>query len=163
MIIYGGIQQNGIILSVHTKTVDTSLKRSIKKNIWKQDICATWILQFMINMETNCELSFSLSLRISWKVKLFPGIQREESQVARMGWSRVIRFSEVSLSKVCISVILSFKSFRANQMAFLWRIWSRKDSRWLAAPRNSQTKRGWVEKIWWVNSRQKQNPFFWSI
>ena len=31
MIIYGGIQQDGIILSVHTKTVDTSLKRSITK------------------------------------------------------------------------------------------------------------------------------------
>ena len=33
VIIYGGIQQDGIILSVHTKTVDTSLKRSITKNI----------------------------------------------------------------------------------------------------------------------------------
>ena len=27
VIIYGGIQQNGIILSVHTKTVNTSMKR----------------------------------------------------------------------------------------------------------------------------------------
>ena len=61
----------------------------------------------LFNMETFCELSFGLCLRISRKGKLFPGTQREESQVARMGWSRVIRFSEVSFSEVCISVILS--------------------------------------------------------
>ena len=113
MIIYGGIQQNGIILSVHTKTVDTSLKRSIKKNIWKQDICATWILQFMISscrysIWKHCVNSPVASVsEFLGKEKLFPGTQREESQVARMGWSRVIRFSEVSFSEVCISVILS--------------------------------------------------------
>ena len=28
VIIYGGIQQDGIVLSVHTKTVNTSMKRS---------------------------------------------------------------------------------------------------------------------------------------
>ena len=45
-------------------------------------------------------------------------------------------------------------------MAFLWRIWSRKDSRWLAAPRNSQTKRGWMEKIWWVRQGKNETLSF---
>ena len=31
VIIYGGIQQNGIVLSVHTQTVNTSMKRSYPK------------------------------------------------------------------------------------------------------------------------------------
>ena len=81
VIIYGGIQQNGIILSVHTKTVNTSMKR--------------W------NMKKNYE-TVTNSLMVILGV--FPGIPPEENQVVPMGWSRAMRSSEVLKSVHCILV-----------------------------------------------------------
>ena len=154
MIIYGGIQQDGIILSVHTKTVDTSLKRSITKNIWKQDIFTTWILQFMIS---SCRYSV-------WKhcvnsplasVSEFLGKENsfQELNAKKVSWLKWVKAGQSGFQRLVFPKLAALKFFLSKafgqiKMAFLWRIWSRKDSRWLAAPRNSQTKRGWMEKIW---------------
>ena len=79
VIIYGGIQQNGIILSVHTKTVNTSMKR--------------W------NMKKNYKTVTNSMMVI---LGVFPGIPPEENQVVPMGWSRAMRSSEVLKSVHCI-------------------------------------------------------------
>ena len=142
VIIYGGIQQNGIILSVHTKTVNTSMKR--------------W------NMKKNYKTVVILGV--------FPGIPPEENQVAPMGWSRAMRSSEVLKSVHCILVsftnphapsfhlsncthalqsLFKINSYYISSKIFLQRIWSWEDSWWFAAPRNSPAERRRMEKVWY--------------
>ena len=167
MIIYGGIQQDGIILSVHTKTVDTSLKRSITKNSWKQDIfIRSWILQFMIS---SCRYSiWKHFVKSSWaSVSGFLGKEYsfQELNAKKVSWLKWVKAGQSGFQRLVFPKLAALKFFLSKafgqiKMAFLWRIWSRKDSRWLAAPRNSQTKRGRMEKIWWVKQGKNKTLSF---